>query len=75
MDLRTALKPVFGENPEQVEGVFLDNAIRVMNNTGCRDPKLRPPVAVVVVDDEVCRIYEDIIAIRTPGFSTYIVVA
>ena len=74
MDLRTALKPVFGENPERIEAIFTaDSKIHVMAN-GRYDPEVRPPVAVVTVVDEVCRIYKDVIAITTPGFDAYVVV-
>ena len=75
MDLRTALKPVFGENPERVEAIFTaDSKIHVMVN-GRYDPEAQPPVAVATVDDEVCRIYKDTIAIITPNFDAYVVVA
>ena len=75
MDLQTALKPVFGENPEQVEVIFTaDSKIHTMVN-GRYDPEAQAPVAVVIVDDEVCRIYKNVIAIITPNFDAYVVVA
>ena len=75
MDLRTALKPVFGENPERVEVVFtLDGEIYVPDSAGYYETAPQAPVAVVTVDDEVCRIYKDTIAIITPNFDAYVVV-
>ena len=78
MDLQTALKPVFGENPERLKGVVftLDGEIYVPDSVGYyKSGKPQAPVAVVTVDDEVCRIYKDTIAIITPNFDAYVVVA
>ena len=77
MDLQTALKPVFGENPERLRGVAftLGGEIHIPNGAGHYDPAPEAPVAVVIVDDEVCRIYKNVIAIITPNFDAYVVVA
>ena len=75
MDLQTALKPVFGEKPERVEAIFTANSeIHIMDGAGRYDPNPQAPIAVVTVDDEVCRIYKDVIAVSTPGFDAYVVV-
>ena len=71
MSLRTALKPVFGENPERVEGVIADNGSFIKFGDVSDAAMV---IAVVTVDDEVCRIYKDFIAITAPGLNDYVVV-
>ena len=84
MDLQTALKPLFGENPKEVKGAInnvdaFHTEVETRVGTGRilkeYENEAHPPLATIYVNTETCHIYESMVAVVTPGANHYVVVA